>query len=94
MAIAVMVLESILKLAVGFKRSYALFNLTDTAKQLGAILAHFTTHQRYLTSDVFYGSGKAYHCGGGVVVTAQHSANAGSGNADHGTSSSSDNLDH
>jgi hypothetical protein len=57
MAIAVMVLESILKLAVGFKRSYALFNLTDTTKQLGAIFAHFTAHETHLASDVFYGSG-------------------------------------
>jgi hypothetical protein len=89
-----MVLESILKLAVGFKRSYALFNLTDTTKQLGAIFAHFTAHEANLASDVFYGSGEAYHCRCCVIITAQHSADARSGNADHGTSSSSKNLNH
>jgi hypothetical protein len=71
-----------------------LLDLAQATKQLGAVLTHFTAHKAHLASDVFYGSGEAYHCGSRVVITAQHSTDTGSDNAQNGTSGSSENLNH
>jgi hypothetical protein len=71
-----------------------LLDLAQAAKQFGSVFAHFTAHETHLASDVFYGSGKAYNCRSSVVVTAQHATDARRSNAENGTSSSSENLNH